>query len=1241
MDGYPAGSLDLNVPFLVVAGLTSQPPNDLPLDPQLQEQGILLRSKLPSLDTEDAKALRDYISTRDARDQPWNTQDQKPYRFRVGFSGRSFIFPPRRARLPDHVEPPELPPVLHSPFSPLNPVSPLYPDGLIDAQWLQKHQELVPSVYLCVYSLESDPTMATLHDKSLRTDINNIRLAAVHSGYKTRIAVLVLGDGSKMSNDPAEGMQERLDSIRRGVGLDTKSFFYIPTQDSPAELERATDSILSTLYTQSLEYYRDLGRHARKKRSRGVTPQPTVPPTTGTSQTLSLQGWNVRYDFKSAVFAEFRQEMDTALRSYDQAYDGILSQDVMDILPSWSPRWNEARLLTDVISIRAIRCALWNGQTTSAVKRWRAHRDRIADFVDRRGRGTKNYGWEAWQSRWALVMARLIEKADPSSLRPSTLTLFIPPEKIVVGEHLQPWEMLHHKGYWYRLAARHLVSRRRLAHAMPEEDRRAPGDSPASVVASRAYTYDTYLCPEPHEEYPLVGKGTDHSQLIIDCLELARSEFQSRKQLRASAEITLEWAKELARVEAWEDVVALLKPLWTDMSFRREGWLNIAEDLSWVLRAAAARIGLGDVVVSIDWELLNKQFTKRPDWEYDLSKSLEGVQTKSKPTIALTDDTVSSFVFASFIFKNEEGRAGETCRAQLTLTSHAFQFSAPVRFRQVRVDFDGSLGTIILDQETGSHPDSTYTKDDTTLSIVPLTENVRSDDDSEEVERGSVLHGPADLELKAGCTKAFEMAIPLREPGEARAASVELLVDSDAFALSYTISFGEVNTANIWFGPSLSTRRIPRPKPHAIQIQPRPPKVDITHINPLSQYYTDERIDLVLDIVNAEDADAVAKLEVHVLGDHIPAFSIELEEGEKQEADASQSESKLTNISLGTLGTSKPARARLSLEPSRMPMPYEITAKVTYHLVTDPITPIMQSKTFHIDIANPFEANYDFLPRLHPDPWPSLFDYEGARDLGDGDEAAAPAHPRCLAQKWCLVCHYASFASEDLQILELEAKVLACQPSARCISISQLDLPPDGLTIPPKSMQEVRFDMVVQKLSLDERGPASLDAAFMLKWRRRRDAQSGDGAAINTTTMPVPRSIVLGIEPRVLGSVSHGDVGTGLMQLDLTIENASGHFLTFGVTMEPSDEFAFSGAKQTTLHVLPISRRTISYRLLPLVRGCFVRPQLVVRDKYFQKVLRIIPTEDMKMDKDGLLIWVPPAPEEADGEESGRKGLDG
>lgn len=97
-----------------------------------------------------------------------------------------------------------------------------------------------------------------------------------------------------------------------------------------------------------------------------------------------------------------------------------------------------------------------------------------------------------------------------------------------------------------------------------------------------------------------------------------------------------------------------------------------------------------------------------------------------------------------------------------------------------------------------------------------------------------------------------------------------------------------------------------------------------------------------------------------------------------------------------------------------------------------------------------------------------------------------------------------------------------------------------------------------------------------------------------------------------------------MIHFDVTIENPSNHFLTFGLAMEPSEEFAFSGVKQSNLQLVPLSRRTMRYRLLPSVRGDWIGPiRCIIRDRYFQKVLKIAPTEGMKLDKDGILLWVP------------------
>ena len=421
-----------------------------------------------------------------------------------------------------------------------------------------------------------------------------------------------MSDNTTVRNSVREGVQDRLENIRKGTGLDTgRSIFYIAPRESPGELTEAADTILTALYSQSLEYYKDLLRHIRKKRGRSIIPQPTLPPTSGTSRTLSHPGWYVRYDFKTAVFSEFRQEMDAALRAYEQAYDGLLSQDVWDLIPSWSPRWNEARLLSDILVIRILRCFLWNDQASMAVSRWQVHRNRIADFIDRRGRGTENYGWKAWEARWSLVMVNLMERMNIQGLQ-SPHVIHLEPEKGIPRDRLYPWELMHHTGYWYRQAARHTAQRRALAYSMPEEDRRSPPASPAANAANNAYTYDTYLCPEPHEELPLDKPGIDYSRLIIDYLAIARTQFQDRGQHRLAAEIALDCAKEAAKLEQWDDVTALLLTIWEDMPFRKEGWTDITEDINWTLRPAAAKKGLGDVVLTIDWELLHRSKHPRP-----------------------------------------------------------------------------------------------------------------------------------------------------------------------------------------------------------------------------------------------------------------------------------------------------------------------------------------------------------------------------------------------------------------------------------------------------------------------------------------------------------------------------------------------------------------------------------------------------------------------------------------------------
>lgn len=88
MDGYPVGSLGHNVPFLVAAGLDSTT-NELPLDGELKEQGILLRSELPPLEGREVEVLEQHFRDIDRKGNSWKGVERgEPYRFRIKSVGR-------------------------------------------------------------------------------------------------------------------------------------------------------------------------------------------------------------------------------------------------------------------------------------------------------------------------------------------------------------------------------------------------------------------------------------------------------------------------------------------------------------------------------------------------------------------------------------------------------------------------------------------------------------------------------------------------------------------------------------------------------------------------------------------------------------------------------------------------------------------------------------------------------------------------------------------------------------------------------------------------------------------------------------------------------------------------------------------------------------------------------------------------------------------------------------------------
>lgn len=571
--------------------------------------------------------------------------------------------------------------------------------------------------------------------------------------------------------------------------------------------------------------------------------------------------------------------------------------------------------------------------------------------------------------------------------------------------------------------------------------------------------------------------------------------------------------------------------------------------------------------------------------------------------MVLHETEVNSFLSATYAFEYSEGKVGELCSSQLSVKSSAMPTAAPVTMAEVRLSFEGSLKPLILRHKPAADEPSDNSGN-ISLTKVSLTE-VSQDG------RASLL-GETSLTFRPGQTTVFEFSTAPREAGDGTAVSATFLMNTDLFDLEYVHTFEPTNALDVWWGSKSVKKRVVRLNAAAITVLPKPPKLELRFLGLREQYYTNEQIVLQLEIINEEEADAIANLDVRLLGDGVP--SVEL----KVPATSAGSEEGQNGNDLGTplgkIASAASTNVELSIPAVELPAIYDISMKATYSLVSDLETPIYRSMAMQLDVASPFEANYDFSPRIHPDPWPSLFTHFEGEDIGTEVQAHG------LAQKWCLTARYASFATDELIVEDVDVQILGMNGGIQCYTKKLTTILESGFKVTPKSLEEAQFEVYTRKISLDDRGTATLDVSLAIKWRRE-----GKGTALNTTILGVPRLLVASTEPRVLAAVSYSTKIPSMIHFDVTIENPSNHFLTFGITMEPSEKFAFSGVKQSTLQLVPLSRKTMRFRLLPSVTGEWIGPvHCVIRDRYFQKVLKIAPTEGMRLDKEGILIWVPP-----------------
>lgn len=615
------------------------------------------------------------------------------------------------------------------------------------------------------------------------------------------------------------------------------------------------------------------------------------------------------------------------------------------------------------------------------------------------------------------------------------------------------------------------------------------------------------------------------------------------------------------------------------------------------------------------------------DNKLNIDLNSKDVVSCRKPTspfgVANASNELVSIVFT---FAKGEGHVGEPMPSQIAITSMARAGSAPITLSGLTFDFKGGLSKVRLEHEASE------SSSESQLYECAFEEQLVSAASGEEPQ----WVGRADLEVHPGQTKAYTFPIIFREAGDIEAVASSLEIQTDRFTL--TSSTGDLHlqpeTMAVWWhkaGTAVKPKKLNRTNGIAIKVLPKPPKMEIQLPDMRDHYYTDEPITLAMEIWNKEEEDTEAVIEVRLLGRSKDTLAYEwirdAASPMKEVPPPVDGDMDLPGHVVGHLSKGERTIEKIRFTAPAEPADYALEVKVLYHLLSDRDIPISKTLIADLVFIGPFETSYELTPRVHPDTWPSYFELQEAEATQNADTSSTDSFG--IAQKWLLKAKVASFAEDPLTLKDLAVEIHNVHGGATCSlnrEFEETDIPME-----PQKIHDWSFCIDVRKMNLEERRPTGIDTSLNILWQRSGDPTNPEVM----TSIPIPRIHIPSSEPRVLATITSSPTVQNVFYMDYTLENPTMHFLTFELSMEASEQFGFSGTKLRTLQLLPMSRQTVRYTILPLGKGQWITPMLRVTDRYFNKTLKVQATDGLRLDKKGVSFWVvgedgkgPPGPGE-------------
>ena len=538
--------------------------------------------------------------------------------------------------------------------------------------------------------------------------------------------------------------------------------------------------------------------------------------------------------------------------------------------------------------------------------------------------------------------------------------------------------------------------------------------------------------------------------------------------------------------------------------------------------------------------------------------------------------------------------------------------SHPITIQQIRIAFEGGFKDVQLNHDSSiqSERSQRYTIQEARVGNPGL--------DASPSAAGALRVGSANLRLEPGDVSIISLTDIPRDAGELEVSSITLIMNEEHFDLELLATDNEYMQQEYVFAQNGQ-----RPKPRqvsrsssAARILPKPPKLDIKFVGLEKETFVDEKLAFELIIMNDENDAIDVSLDARIIEvkDNAPSIVWLLDDNSGNPlVDETAGSNDEMQRQLGVMPASQVRPLRMSLQAPPLPGQCRLEITGRYFLRSDPDTPVLKTMAIELNFKQPFETTTVFLPSMHPDPWPSYFVSQDAED--DSSNFKEEHEPDGLIQRWSAVASVRSLTSLALLLTNVEVEIVHVENEAQLMSWGYAVKPMAEL--PPNDVRDYHFILDFQKSDLEDRRSSFVDSRLKISWSR----QDSPGQP-TISYLAVPELTVAFGEPRVLATTQEQSNVSDSVQVNYMIENPSIYNLTFSITMETSDDFAFSGAKSVIVRLVPLSRHSMCYNLLPLVRDAWITPQLRVYDTQFHKTLKIQGTAGMKSDRRGVSVWI-------------------